>query len=149
MWNSESWQFVHALVGHQECVRSCRFSWDSRRLATGDDNGEIRVGDVYSLTLPVKSLDTPSPSLFYIDKLCNYTAKVTFFINSEYAFLVKVAPWKDLNPKPDAFSNFINGIDIKVIGCVHIFNCLFIKKTHFGFSPHIIKGTTDLHKGTN
>ncbi|TNN32002.1 Apoptotic protease-activating factor 1 [Liparis tanakae] len=26
----------------KDCVRSCRFSWDNRRLATGDDNGEIR-----------------------------------------------------------------------------------------------------------
>uniref|UniRef100_A0AAY5EQD9 CARD domain-containing protein n=1 Tax=Electrophorus electricus TaxID=8005 RepID=A0AAY5EQD9_ELEEL len=29
--------------GHKACVRSCRFSWDDRRLATGDDNGEIRL----------------------------------------------------------------------------------------------------------
>uniref|UniRef100_A0A8C4IU95 Apoptotic protease-activating factor 1 n=1 Tax=Dicentrarchus labrax TaxID=13489 RepID=A0A8C4IU95_DICLA len=37
---------VHTLSGHQDCVRSCRFSWDSRRLATGDDNGEIRIWNV-------------------------------------------------------------------------------------------------------
>lgn len=43
LWHCESWQCVHMLKGHQECVRSCRFSWDSRRVATGDDNGEIRV----------------------------------------------------------------------------------------------------------
>uniref|UniRef100_A0A671L6Y4 Apoptotic protease-activating factor 1 n=1 Tax=Sinocyclocheilus anshuiensis TaxID=1608454 RepID=A0A671L6Y4_9TELE len=31
------------LKGHEDCVRSCRFSWDNKRLATGDDNGEIRL----------------------------------------------------------------------------------------------------------
>uniref|UniRef100_A0A665WHE2 Apoptotic protease-activating factor 1 n=1 Tax=Echeneis naucrates TaxID=173247 RepID=A0A665WHE2_ECHNA len=41
-----SWQCVHTLSGHQDCVRSCRFSWDSRCLATGDDNGEIRLWSV-------------------------------------------------------------------------------------------------------
>uniref|UniRef100_A0A673B0B3 Apoptotic protease-activating factor 1 n=1 Tax=Sphaeramia orbicularis TaxID=375764 RepID=A0A673B0B3_9TELE len=33
-------------IGHQDCVRSCRFSWDSQRLATGDDNGQIRLWSV-------------------------------------------------------------------------------------------------------
>ncbi|XP_035535121.1 apoptotic protease-activating factor 1 isoform X2 [Morone saxatilis] len=46
LWHCESWQCVHTLSGHQDCVRSCRFSWDSRRLATGDDNGEIRIWNV-------------------------------------------------------------------------------------------------------
>uniref|UniRef100_A0A671VQ08 Apoptotic protease-activating factor 1 n=1 Tax=Sparus aurata TaxID=8175 RepID=A0A671VQ08_SPAAU len=46
LWHSESWECVHAFKGHQDCVRSCRFSWDSRRLATGDDNGEIRLWNV-------------------------------------------------------------------------------------------------------
>uniref|UniRef100_A0A4W6E7J8 Apoptotic protease-activating factor 1 n=1 Tax=Lates calcarifer TaxID=8187 RepID=A0A4W6E7J8_LATCA len=46
LWHCESWQCVHTLSGHQDCVRSCRFSWDSRRLATGDDNGEIRLWSV-------------------------------------------------------------------------------------------------------
>uniref|UniRef100_A0A8C2HCJ7 Apoptotic protease-activating factor 1 n=1 Tax=Cyprinus carpio TaxID=7962 RepID=A0A8C2HCJ7_CYPCA len=31
------------LKGHKDCVRSCRFSWNNKRLATGDDNGEIRL----------------------------------------------------------------------------------------------------------
>uniref|UniRef100_A0A8C5N8Q5 Apoptotic protease-activating factor 1 n=1 Tax=Gouania willdenowi TaxID=441366 RepID=A0A8C5N8Q5_GOUWI len=38
--------FHHTLSGHQDCVRSCRFSWDGQRLATGDDNGEIRLWNV-------------------------------------------------------------------------------------------------------
>ncbi|TMS02559.1 Apoptotic protease-activating factor 1 [Larimichthys crocea] len=46
LWHCESWQCVHILSGHLDCVRSCRFSWDSRRLATGDDNGEIRLWSV-------------------------------------------------------------------------------------------------------
>uniref|UniRef100_A0A8C8DZU3 Apoptotic protease-activating factor 1 n=1 Tax=Oryzias sinensis TaxID=183150 RepID=A0A8C8DZU3_9TELE len=40
---AKAWQCTFTLTGHQECVRSCRFSWDSECLATGDDNGEIRV----------------------------------------------------------------------------------------------------------
>uniref|UniRef100_A0A674D376 Apoptotic protease-activating factor 1 n=1 Tax=Salmo trutta TaxID=8032 RepID=A0A674D376_SALTR len=43
VWSSASWECVRLLNGHQDCVRSCRFSWDGRRLATGDDNGEIRI----------------------------------------------------------------------------------------------------------
>uniref|UniRef100_A0A8C1H4C3 Apoptotic peptidase activating factor 1 n=1 Tax=Cyprinus carpio carpio TaxID=630221 RepID=A0A8C1H4C3_CYPCA len=31
------------LKGHKDCVRSCRFSWNNKRLVTGDDNGEIRL----------------------------------------------------------------------------------------------------------
>uniref|UniRef100_A0A673AXV7 Apoptotic protease-activating factor 1 n=1 Tax=Sphaeramia orbicularis TaxID=375764 RepID=A0A673AXV7_9TELE len=37
---------IYTLSGHQDCVRSCRFSWDSQRLATGDDNGQIRLWSV-------------------------------------------------------------------------------------------------------
>uniref|UniRef100_A0AAX7UKC9 Apoptotic protease-activating factor 1 n=1 Tax=Astatotilapia calliptera TaxID=8154 RepID=A0AAX7UKC9_ASTCA len=43
---AKSWQCANTLIGHQECVRSCRFSWDSQHLATGDDNGEIRLWSV-------------------------------------------------------------------------------------------------------
>uniref|UniRef100_A0A7N8X617 Apoptotic protease-activating factor 1 n=1 Tax=Mastacembelus armatus TaxID=205130 RepID=A0A7N8X617_9TELE len=46
LWHCDSWQCLHTLSGHQYCVRSCQFSWDSRRLATGDDNGEIRIWGV-------------------------------------------------------------------------------------------------------
>ncbi|XP_038667225.1 apoptotic protease-activating factor 1 isoform X1 [Scyliorhinus canicula] len=31
------------LTGHNACVRSCKFTWDNEYLATGDDNGEIRI----------------------------------------------------------------------------------------------------------
>uniref|UniRef100_A0A8C7ZIJ2 Apoptotic peptidase activating factor 1 n=1 Tax=Oryzias sinensis TaxID=183150 RepID=A0A8C7ZIJ2_9TELE len=43
---AKAWQCTFTLTGHQECVRSCRFSWDSECLATGDDNGEIRLWNV-------------------------------------------------------------------------------------------------------
>uniref|UniRef100_A0A8C6UJV2 Apoptotic peptidase activating factor 1 n=1 Tax=Neogobius melanostomus TaxID=47308 RepID=A0A8C6UJV2_9GOBI len=43
VWHCETWDCVHTLKGHSECVRSCMFSWDGRRIATGDDNGEIRI----------------------------------------------------------------------------------------------------------
>uniref|UniRef100_A0A673KUR6 Apoptotic protease-activating factor 1 n=1 Tax=Sinocyclocheilus rhinocerous TaxID=307959 RepID=A0A673KUR6_9TELE len=36
-------EMTFLLKGHEDCVRSCRFSWDNKRLATGDDNGEIRL----------------------------------------------------------------------------------------------------------
>uniref|UniRef100_A0A8B9I1D4 Apoptotic protease-activating factor 1 n=1 Tax=Astyanax mexicanus TaxID=7994 RepID=A0A8B9I1D4_ASTMX len=45
VWSCASWEMVFSLKGHKACVRSCRFSWDGKRLATGDDNGEIRVSD--------------------------------------------------------------------------------------------------------
>ncbi|MCI4382137.1 hypothetical protein PGIGA_G00260270 [Pangasianodon gigas] len=43
VWSCSSWKMVFFLQGHKACVRSCRFSWDNKRLATGDDNGEIRL----------------------------------------------------------------------------------------------------------
>uniref|UniRef100_A0A4W5REM5 Apoptotic peptidase activating factor 1 n=1 Tax=Hucho hucho TaxID=62062 RepID=A0A4W5REM5_9TELE len=49
--STESRSCVRLLNGHQDCVRSCRFSWDGRRLATGDDNGEIRLWNVKDGTL--------------------------------------------------------------------------------------------------
>nr|XP_029510221.1 apoptotic protease-activating factor 1-like [Oncorhynchus nerka] len=51
VWSSASWECVRLLNGHQDCVRSCRFSWDGRRLATGDDNGEIRLWNMKDGTL--------------------------------------------------------------------------------------------------
>lgn len=46
VWSSTSWEMTFLLKGHKDCVRSCRFSWDNKRLATGDDNGEIRVNKI-------------------------------------------------------------------------------------------------------
>uniref|UniRef100_A0A8C9VDI5 Apoptotic peptidase activating factor 1 n=1 Tax=Scleropages formosus TaxID=113540 RepID=A0A8C9VDI5_SCLFO len=43
LWSLQSWRKLHELIGHQDCIRSCRFSWNSSRLATGDDYGEIRL----------------------------------------------------------------------------------------------------------
>ena len=36
-------QIVHTLKGHEDSVRTCRFSPDSKYLATGDDQGFIKV----------------------------------------------------------------------------------------------------------
>ncbi|KAF5901660.1 apoptotic protease-activating factor 1 [Clarias magur] len=46
VWNCSSWKMFCILEGHKACVRSCRFSWDSKRLATGDDNGEIMLWNI-------------------------------------------------------------------------------------------------------
>ncbi|RXM36709.1 Apoptotic protease-activating factor 1 [Acipenser ruthenus] len=43
IWSFDSTSALHILNGHKDCVRSCRFSWDNQCLATGDDNGEIRI----------------------------------------------------------------------------------------------------------
>ena len=36
-------QIVYTLKGHEDSVRTCRFSPDSKYLATGDDQGFIKV----------------------------------------------------------------------------------------------------------
>ncbi|XP_078091593.1 apoptotic protease-activating factor 1 isoform X2 [Mustelus asterias] len=43
IWSLNSTMPLHVLTGHSACVRSCRFTWDNEYLATGDDNGEIRI----------------------------------------------------------------------------------------------------------
>ncbi|GCC32636.1 hypothetical protein chiPu_0011099, partial [Chiloscyllium punctatum] len=42
---------LHSLTGHNACVRSCKFTWDNDCLATGDDNGEIRIWRVHDGSL--------------------------------------------------------------------------------------------------
>lgn len=44
IWSFECLSPLHELRGHKGCVRCSVFSVDSTLLATGDDNGEIRVG---------------------------------------------------------------------------------------------------------
>uniref|UniRef100_A0A4W3JJF3 Apoptotic protease-activating factor 1 n=1 Tax=Callorhinchus milii TaxID=7868 RepID=A0A4W3JJF3_CALMI len=43
IWNFSRTAPLYVLTGHKACVRSCRFSKDNEYLATGDDNGEIRI----------------------------------------------------------------------------------------------------------
>lgn len=44
IWSFELPSPLHELEGHTGCVRCSAFSLDGMLLATGDDNGEIRVG---------------------------------------------------------------------------------------------------------
>lgn len=46
IWSFELLSPLHELKGHKGCVRCSVFSMDSTLLATGDDNGEIRVGQL-------------------------------------------------------------------------------------------------------
>uniref|UniRef100_A0A673VA73 Apoptotic protease-activating factor 1 n=1 Tax=Suricata suricatta TaxID=37032 RepID=A0A673VA73_SURSU len=46
IWSFELLSPLHELRGHKGCVRCSAFSVDSTLLATGDDNGEIRIWNV-------------------------------------------------------------------------------------------------------
>lgn len=46
IWSFELLSPLHELRGHKGCVRCSVFSVDSTLLATGDDNGEIRIWNV-------------------------------------------------------------------------------------------------------
>ncbi|XP_070567154.1 apoptotic protease-activating factor 1-like [Ptychodera flava] len=48
IWSAENGTCLYTIRGHKDCIRSCRFSADSQLLATGDDQGEIQVGDQIS-----------------------------------------------------------------------------------------------------
>ncbi|XP_036154143.1 apoptotic protease-activating factor 1 isoform X4 [Myotis myotis] len=48
IWSFELLSPLHELKGHKGCVRCSAFSVDSTLLATGDDNGEIRIWNVSS-----------------------------------------------------------------------------------------------------
>lgn len=48
VWRFNSPTPLYELSGHKGAVRCCRFSFDSTLLATGDDNGEIRLWSVGS-----------------------------------------------------------------------------------------------------
>lgn len=46
IWSFEQFSPLHELMGHKGCVRCSVFSMDTTLLATGDDNGEIRIWNV-------------------------------------------------------------------------------------------------------
>ncbi|KAL2775867.1 apoptotic protease-activating factor 1 isoform b [Daubentonia madagascariensis] len=48
IWSFELLSPLHELRGHNGCVRCSAFSVDSTLLATGDDNGEIRIWNVFN-----------------------------------------------------------------------------------------------------
>ncbi|KAG8439474.1 hypothetical protein GDO86_005618 [Hymenochirus boettgeri] len=48
IWSLETSVLLYELIGHQGCVRCCRFSWDNKYLATGDDKSKIMWWEVDS-----------------------------------------------------------------------------------------------------
>ncbi|XP_066489510.1 apoptotic protease-activating factor 1 isoform X2 [Tiliqua scincoides] len=73
IWSSESSSLLHTLNGHEGCVRCCTFSLNEL-LATGDDNGEIRVWNVLRGELlhlcSCASLDGQSAHGGWVTDLC-------------------------------------------------------------------------------
>ena len=45
MWDAKDGHLISTLEGHQDCVRTCKFSPNGRHIASGDDEGLIKLWD--------------------------------------------------------------------------------------------------------
>ncbi|XP_071465710.1 apoptotic protease-activating factor 1 isoform X1 [Marmota flaviventris] len=75
IWSFELPSPLHELKGHNGCVRCSAFSVDSSLLATGDDNGEIRIwnvsnGELLHLCAPVSVEEGAATHGGWVTDLC-------------------------------------------------------------------------------
>ncbi|XP_062059057.1 apoptotic protease-activating factor 1 isoform X1 [Lepus europaeus] len=75
IWTFELLSPLHELRGHNGCVRCSAFSVDSSLLATGDDNGEIRVwnvsnGELLHLFAPISVEEGAATHGGWVTDLC-------------------------------------------------------------------------------
>ncbi|XP_060981545.1 apoptotic protease-activating factor 1 isoform X3 [Dama dama] len=75
IWSFELLSPLHELRGHKGCVRCSSFSVDSALLATGDDNGEIRIwnvsnGELLHLCAPISVEEGATTHGGWVTDLC-------------------------------------------------------------------------------
>uniref|UniRef100_A0A671FVT4 Apoptotic protease-activating factor 1 n=1 Tax=Rhinolophus ferrumequinum TaxID=59479 RepID=A0A671FVT4_RHIFE len=75
IWSFEHLSPLHELRGHKGCVRCSVFSVDSTLLATGDDNGEIRIwnvsnGELLHLCAPISIEEGAATHGGWVTDLC-------------------------------------------------------------------------------
>nr|KAF6493541.1 apoptotic peptidase activating factor 1 [Rousettus aegyptiacus] len=75
IWSFELLSPLHELKGHKGCVRCSVFSMDSTLLATGDDNGEIRIwnasnGELLHLCAPISVEEGAATHGGWVTDLC-------------------------------------------------------------------------------
>ncbi|XP_024435162.2 apoptotic protease-activating factor 1 [Desmodus rotundus] len=75
IWSFELPSPLHELEGHKGCVRCSAFSVDSSLLATGDDNGEIRIwnvsdGELLHLCAPISIEEGAATHGGWVTDLC-------------------------------------------------------------------------------
>ncbi|XP_012874455.1 PREDICTED: apoptotic protease-activating factor 1 [Dipodomys ordii] len=75
IWSFEHLSPLHELKGHDACVRCSTFSVDSTLLATGDDNGEIRIwnvsnGELLHLCAPISVEEAAATHGGWVTDLC-------------------------------------------------------------------------------
>ncbi|XP_042848908.1 apoptotic protease-activating factor 1 isoform X2 [Panthera tigris] len=75
IWSFELLSPLHELRGHKGCVRCSAFSVDSTLLATGDDNGEIRIwnvsnGELLHLCAPISVEEGAATHGGWVTDLC-------------------------------------------------------------------------------
>ncbi|XP_055250577.1 apoptotic protease-activating factor 1 isoform X3 [Moschus berezovskii] len=75
IWSFELLSPLHELRGHKGCVRCSSFSMDNTLLATGDDNGEIRIwnvsnGELLHLCAPISAEEGTATHGGWVTDLC-------------------------------------------------------------------------------
>ncbi|KAF6117361.1 apoptotic peptidase activating factor 1 [Phyllostomus discolor] len=75
IWSFDLPSPLHELEGHKGCVRCSAFSVDSTLLATGDDNGEIRIwnvssGELLHLCAPISTEEGAATHGGWVTDLC-------------------------------------------------------------------------------
>ncbi|XP_041058700.1 apoptotic protease-activating factor 1 isoform X4 [Carcharodon carcharias] len=113
IWSLNSTLPLHVLTGHNACVRSCKFTWDNKSLATGDDNGEIRIWRVQDGSLlHICSEESENKD----SKHGGWVTDLHFSLNSK--MLVSTGgyiKWWDMNTGESLQTFYTNGTNLKSI----------------------------------
>ncbi|XP_051889659.1 apoptotic protease-activating factor 1 isoform X2 [Pristis pectinata] len=113
IWSLKSTVPPLVLAGHNACVRSCRFTWDNEYLATGDDNGEIRIWRVRDGSL---LHICPNDAEIKDSKHGGWVTDLHFSPNSK--ILVSTGgyiKWWDMNTGESLQTFYTNGTNLKSI----------------------------------
>ncbi|XP_062928578.1 apoptotic protease-activating factor 1 isoform X1 [Mobula hypostoma] len=113
IWSLKNTMPPLVLAGHNACVRSCRFTWDNEYLATGDDNGEIRIWRVRDGSLLHVC---PNDAEIKDSKHGGWVTDLHFSPNSR--ILVSTGgyiKWWDMNTGESLQTFYTNGTNLKSI----------------------------------
>uniref|UniRef100_F6R504 Apoptotic peptidase activating factor 1 n=1 Tax=Equus caballus TaxID=9796 RepID=F6R504_HORSE len=114
IWSFELLSPLHELRGHKGCVRCSVFSGDSTLLATGDDNGEIRIwsvsnGELLHLCAPISVEEGAATHGGWVTDLC-FSPDSKMLVSAEGSL-----KWWNAVTGESAQTFYTNGTNLKKI----------------------------------